>query len=167
MPKPSEPRSWGVWVYIVGDHEGLSGDEATEINRVATEEALKLVRAARGLEDIYLSVHVDLTNEKGSSIYRVPGVREPERRPEDRTSLESLVAFLRTEKADRPTAHNLVILWGHSGGPMGLFSDPDGVKSGFQNLKSSLVVLRTLRKPQSISCWSRAAMWRRSKRHMN
>jgi hypothetical protein len=130
MPEPLSERSWGVLVYIIGDHQGLSKEEADDIDKVATEEALKLVRAARGLDDVYVSVHVDLTHEKGSSVYRVPekvaGDRKPERRPEDRASLANLVEFIETEKAARPTKHKLVILWGHSGGPIGLFQDPDG-----------------------------------------
>jgi hypothetical protein len=124
--EPLPKRAWGVLVYIVGDQDGLSPEEAADINKVAQKEAQKLVRAARGLDDVYLSVHVDLTGEDGSWVYRVPGERQPEKRPEDRASLQNLVDFLEAEKAERPSDHTMVILWGHSGGPLGLFQDPEG-----------------------------------------
>jgi hypothetical protein len=122
----NEQRTWGVVAYLMADQRDLSQEDAQELDDVATEEAKKLVRAARGLDDVYLSVHVDLTRTTGSLRYRVPGSLVPEPDREQRAGFDNLVSFIEEAKIEQPAKYHMLILWGHGSGPLGLFSDPEG-----------------------------------------
>jgi hypothetical protein len=130
MPSPLPTRTWRVLAYIVGDQEGLPPDEAQQIDKVATEEAKKMVRAARGQDDMYLAVHVDLTLTPGGQLFVVPGPKEPLHIDEDRVGLKGIIEFVKQAKDLLPATHTMVILWGHGGGPLGLFADPHGGPEG-------------------------------------
>ncbi len=126
MPSPLATRKWRVLAYIVGDQEGLAPDEAEQIDKIATDEAKKMVRAARGQDDMYLAVHVDLTLTPGGQLYVVPGPKEPIYIEEERVGLNGIIEFLTQAKDELPATNTMVILWGHGGGPLGLFADPHG-----------------------------------------
>ena len=130
MPSPLPTRPWRVLAYIVGDQEGLPPDEAEQIDKVAMDEAKKMVRAARGQDDMYLAVHVDLTLEPGGLLYVVPLEKEPLRIEEERVGLKGIIEFVREAKDLLPATNTMVILWGHGGGPLGLFADPHGGSDG-------------------------------------
>jgi hypothetical protein len=130
MPTPLPTRKWRVIAYIVGDQVGLPAEEAQEIDRIAMEEARKMVRAARGQPDMYLAAHVDLTLTHGGFQFKVPGHPEPTFIEEEQAGLKGIIDFVRESKDTLPAEHTMVILWGHGGGPLGLFDDPHGKATG-------------------------------------
>jgi hypothetical protein len=126
---PREEREWGVIAYVMADQRDLSKEDAAQFDEIATQEARKLIRAARGLQNVYLSVHVDLTSRQGALRYLVPGRvgrDSVEELKEQRAGIDGLVKFVEASKREQPARHRMLILWGHGFGPLGLFADPDG-----------------------------------------
>jgi hypothetical protein len=124
-----QERPWGVLAYIVADQSDLPPTDARKLDAVALKEVEKMVAAARGCDEMYLSVHLDRTLTRGSLRVTVPGGWE--NLPEEQSGLAGLQEFVETARSHCPAERYLLLLWGHGGGPLGLFSDPDpGVDRG-------------------------------------
>ena len=117
-------KDWTVAIYMVAD--GPSGNRV--LDQIAAEELLHIVRAANPqlLDKIHVAVQADLSDQNG--VMRIALGRELEIIPEQNAAASStLEEFLGWVVEQCPSKHFLVLFWGHSSGPVGLFGD--GLKS--------------------------------------
>ena len=153
-------KDWTVAIYMVAD--GPSGNRV--LDQIAAEELLHIVRAAnpddgsRPLDSIHVAVQADLSDQNG--VLRFVLGRELEILPEQNAAASStLEQFLGWVVEQCPSKHFLVLFWGHSSGPVGLFGD--GLKSEpLQRLtlpKAAIVLKRFAEAPDGNSTLRRYA----------
>src|SRR3954466_9567549 len=153
-------KAWTVAVYMAAD--GPSGSQA--LDGVAISDLADIARAAKPhgaekgkspVDHMHVAVQVDLlktdgllrlvvTDDKDLSVGvdSAPGAQTAEafgRRTElireaNTASVEGLKSFLKWVVDRCPAEHYLVIFWGHSSGPVGLFGDQTKVNGAITRL---------------------------------
>jgi hypothetical protein len=117
MRRDPEKKPWAIFVYMVAD-----APEDPQLDEIAQEDLTEVFDAA-DLRQMHLAVQVDYSNQKG--VVRTIAGRAPELLAESNAARpETLTGFIRAACAACPADRRLILLWGHSKGTAGLFSDP-------------------------------------------
>jgi hypothetical protein len=122
-PKPPDfydapKRRWTVAIYMVAD--GPSGNEA--LDAVALDELDDIYAAAQNRPNLHVAVQVDLSDQNGLIRFEVGG--ELHRIPEEDAAKEkTLEGFFNWVAESCPAEEYVIVFWGHSSGPVGLFGD--------------------------------------------
>jgi hypothetical protein len=120
-----ETRAWTVIAYIIGDDANTPATELKRLDEAAHAEAVKMIRSASVVRDMHLAVHVDLTETPGC--LRSIGTNKLERFDEEaKAGLKGLMEFIKEVGTACPAKYYMLLLWGHGGGPLGMFSDQNG-----------------------------------------
>jgi hypothetical protein len=120
-PKRSE---WTVLVYMVADDPkgGELLDEAA--NREIDHIVHATLAARKGPQDLQTAIQVDFRSQPG--VYRRIVDGGASVIPEDTSANpDTLYGFFEWATTYCPAKRYMLIFWGHSHGPFGLFSDPD------------------------------------------
>ena len=122
-------KPWAVLVYMVTDSAEDPSPGRPLLDTIAEQDALLIAKALRPhARRIHVAIQADLKASSGT--YRWVLGRDPEFRKESRaTSTRALNEFFEWGRANCPARRYAVLFWGHSEGPMGLFSDSDPGKS--------------------------------------
>lgn len=119
-----EIRPWTVLVYIVADDPG--GGEL--LDKQANQEIDRLVYATLDArlkgERHHVAVQVDFRSQIGVW-RRIVGEGAWVKPESNAADPATLYGFFEWAKAHCPAENYLLLFWGHSQGPFGLFSDPD------------------------------------------
>src|SRR5262245_19497510 len=112
-------KPWAVFVYMVAD-----APDPGKLDEVAEEELSLILGAAAARPDrMHLAVQTDFSRPDG--VVRLIAGNSLKLLPETNAARgETLMDFLRDARKECPADRTLVLLWGHSEGATGLFTDP-------------------------------------------
>lgn len=111
-------RRWTVAIYMVAD--GPSGNEA--LDKVALDELDDIYAAAKDHSDLYVAVQVDLSDQNGLIRFAVGGALQRVAEA-DAAAEKTLEGFFKWMAETCPAEEYVIVFWGHSSGPVGLFGD--------------------------------------------
>ena len=132
-------KPWTVLVYMVTDSAEDLSPGKSKLDSVAKNDAMLMWKALRPhSRAIHVAIQADLKSATGT--YRwILGQEEDFRRESLATTTRALDAFFEWGRKECPAKRYAVLFWGHSAGPMGLFSDTG---SGHSRDELSLSELR-------------------------
>ena len=118
-------KPWTLLVYMVTDSAEAPSRGRPLLDTIAEQDALLLLKALRPhARRIHVAIQADLKASSGT--YRWILGRDREFSKESRaTSTRVLNDFFEWGRTSCPARRYAVLFWGHSTGPMGLFSDSD------------------------------------------
>ncbi|MEP6917567.1 MAG: clostripain-related cysteine peptidase [Acidobacteriota bacterium] len=130
-PRPVT-KPWTLLVYMVTDSADGPSRAARKLDQTATEDAVQMWKAFQPHRDrLHVAIQADLKTTPGT--YRwILGQSEAFTRESVATSRRALNDFFKWGRRECPAKRYAVMFWGHSEGPMGLFSDalPEGSTDG-------------------------------------